>query len=135
MNLELVEETLQGVVIAASFSVSHIFGNAQARTMIKAGNAFIEITTDILSGQQKSLGEVGTRLWRRQGVMTFTVYVPVNKGTRATKVVQQEILDAFEGRTFTGIVFGDSGHKVIGTINKWELESLRLNFYFNITGR
>ena len=81
------------------------------------------------------MGSVGERVWRRDGVMTFAVYVPVDSGTRELKKVQQEILDIFEGRTFTGIVFGESAHLPPGTINKWTIESLRLNFYFNIMGR
>lgn len=135
MDLDVIEQTLNQVVIDGAWTYESIFGNAKAREMIKVGDPFFEVNVDIIKGKQKSLGPVGSRLWRRRGVMTFTTYVPVGSGTRESAKIEQEILDTFEGQTFTGIVFDETSHKPIGTIDKWTLKSLRLGFYFNITGR
>lgn len=137
MNLEDVEITLNAVVTSnqGAWGVTTVFGNAQARNKIIAGDPFVQVDTDILTGSQKSMGAEGTRDWRRQGVMTFTVYVPVNSGTIEQKRVHQKIIDTFEGNTFTGIVFQGSSHRDIGIVDNWSLKSLRLDFYFNITGR
>lgn len=133
----MAEKVLEDKVIAdeGAWGVPHIFGNSQARTMVKAGNPFVEVHINFLQGEQKSLGEVGTRVFRRHGVMDFAVHSPENSGTREQSRIQQQILDSFEGQTITGIVFESATHRSLGTINGWTLESLRLNFYFNITGR
>lgn len=137
MDLDKIEETLFAVVELnkAIWGVENIFEDAQARTMIKVGNPFVQSGVEIERGLQKSLGGVGERLWRRNGSMTFVTYVPVDKGSREHKRIQQKVLDTFEGRTFTGIVFGGSVSRPLGTLNSWTLKSLKLEFYLNITER
>lgn len=137
MNLDASQKILEDKVIAdeGAWGVPHIFGNSQARTMIGNGNPFVEVNINFLQHEQKSLGEVGTRVFRRHGVMDFSAYVPVDSGTREQNRIHQVILDSFEGRTITGIVFKEATHRTLGVVNGWTLESLRLKFYFNIMER
>lgn len=53
---------------------------------------------------QASIGGEGGRNFDRKGIISYQVFIPINKGTFTGDTLCEEINDIFEGKRFNGVI-------------------------------
>lgn len=94
-----------------------------AKSALADGNkAWTRVTVKHASGEQRSLGAVGNRIFTRHGVVTVQVFVPAGKqGLVLADRLGKVAADAFEGEeTSAGNVwFRNVAYREVGVDNGW----------------
>jgi hypothetical protein len=65
----------------------------------KGTECWVRLTVRELTAAQESLGIKGTRRYRRQGVLFAQVFAPIDRGTRVSNDLAEQIRGIFEGET------------------------------------
>ncbi len=77
------------------------------------------LTVSHETGQQDSLGAVGSRKYLRRGRVLVQLYGPVDQGLRALDLLAQETRNIFEGTTFAGLYFVSADIRETGQDGEW----------------
>jgi len=79
-------------------------------------------------GQATLSGEVGTKRYRRTGLISIQCFLPINKGSQDGDAISQVFVDAFENPTPAGeVLYRSVVPTVIGVSGSW--------FQVNIIGQ
>lgn len=79
---------------------------------------------------QETLGAVGSRRYRRQGVARLALYCPTNGGTLKSDAMVKAYRDVFEGVSFGGVYFTDCQVVDLGAEGAvWRVDALA-SFWF-----
>lgn len=98
------------------------------------GQPWVRLTVQLQTGNQETLGDVGHRRFRREGLITMQVFVPLDTGLRAQDALVQQARNIFEGRTLTGPVWCiDADTYEIGPSDGWHQFNIDVAFAFEET--
>ena len=135
MSLANTERVLTDVIITqfGLSNVAYTLDNAPDAYQAKEGvTEVVECSINFLSSNQVTLGEVGSRVFRRTGDIVCRIYTEKDKGTRRSKELLDILLNIFEGNSFSGIVTQDISFLEIGPVGDRHLTTVRIPFYYNI---
>jgi hypothetical protein len=102
-------------------------------TKLSDGNdAYLSFHVLHENSDQRSLGEVGGRVFTREGQFITQIFVPAGKrGLDESSLLVKATLDAFEGITFGGVRFHQVGAKTVGLKDNWFQVNVSGNFEFD----
>lgn len=135
MSLASTEKVLTDVMITQFdlSSIAYTLDNAPDEYQAKEGAPeMVECSINFLSSTQSTLGEVGSRVFKRTGDIVCRIYTEKDKGTRRSKEILDILLNIFEGNSFSGIVMQDISFLEIGPVGDRHLTTVRIPFYYNI---
>lgn len=81
--------------------------------------SWVRITCKNSDGLQRSIGTAPNRTWQRFGFVIFEVYIKPNTSTYTGKDIAEEIIDMFEGKNISKVIFNDGTYKSKGVSGKW----------------
>lgn len=89
------------------------------------------IKLEIATGEQipVSLGGPGATLYRNGGVISITVYVPLNSGARTAKSYCDTLAAIFRGQQFSSITCRGASITRIGEDNGWFLYNASIPYF------
>jgi hypothetical protein len=103
-------------------------------SLADGNKAWARITVRHASGEQRSLGEPGSRVFTRHGVVTVQVFVPSGKqGLGLVDRLGNVALSAFEGEeTSAGNVwFRNAAYREAGVDNAWFQSNVTAEFEYD----
>ncbi len=120
MGYAAIEQTIRERFEAqwpTSFSpeVPHIHDNSGQEP--NKNSPFVRLT--ILQGDAFQVEMGVTRRWRRPGVVTVQIFIPVGQGTGDATVFGDTVRDIFEGRTISGVIFRATSVQRLGRSENW----------------
>lgn len=68
-------------------------------------SAFAKIQVTHSGSRQDTLGGIGSRTFRRSGIVTIRIYTQAGKGLQESHQLAKVATDAFEGKSVSGIWF------------------------------
>ena len=70
-----------------------------------SGSPWARLTVRDAVSKQVSMGAVGSRRFRKNGILSITVFIPMNSGTGLADYIVSKIEQGFTGVTKYGVVF------------------------------
>ncbi len=95
-----------------------------------AGESWCRFSVQESDSRQETLGPVGTRRYRRQGVARLEIYCLSDKGMLKRDALVSSFRAAFEGVSFSGLYFTDCQVQDIGIEGNWWRASALGSFWF-----
>lgn len=81
-------------------------------------------------GEQTSLGEAGARIFEHSGIVTVQIFTPVGDGLDLSDTLVEKALDAFEGRSTSGIWYKNARAVDIGEDGDWYQVNIKSDFTY-----
>jgi hypothetical protein len=95
-----------------------------------AGESWCRFVIQEADSRQETLGPVGGRRWRREGVARLALYCPSNKGTLKSDGMVKTFRGVFEGVSFSGVYFTNCQVSDLGIEGaSWRVDALA-QFWF-----
>lgn len=86
------------------------------------------------SGEQETLGPIGSRKFERVGSVIVQVFTPLDEGTSVSDTLVDLVREVFEGKTLSGIRFAGVTTREIGpTVDKWYQVNVDAPFNYDET--
>lgn len=99
-----------------------------------ADASWVRLTVLHQTASQETLGEVGFRRFRRQGIISLQIFVPINDGLRDIDALMQTARAIFEGRTLTGPIWcTDANAFEAGPSDGWYQFNIDIDFAYEET--
>ena len=92
---------------------------------------WVRLTIRHTGGNQETLGKKGNRKYERRGIITVSVFTPIETGTYDSDILSKAAQDIFEGENFGGVVVNDTNIREIGANDKWYQVLMEANFHYN----
>jgi hypothetical protein len=102
----------------------------------KGNDCWARLTVRETVSAQESLGNKGTRRYRRSGLLFVQIFAPIDKGTKTTKSLAEQVRSIFEGETIgpagEEVRFFDVQVKILGPERngKWHNTTVECAFWF-----
>lgn len=98
------------------------------------GEAWVRLTVrNIGGGGQTSLGKVGNRRFDRKGIISVSVFTPIEQGTSEGDELAEFAKDLFEATRFNGVTAKNGLVKEKGSDNTWFQHIMKVEFeYYEI---
>ncbi len=120
-------------VAAENREALYSFDNEQAeagQAVAPPGASWCRVTIQETQSGQETLGPVGARRYRRNGVVRMSLYCPADRGTLKNDSMVKPFRDAFEGVSFSGLYFTDCQVSDLGVEGAaWRVDALAV-FWF-----
>jgi hypothetical protein len=99
----------------------------------KDGSAWAKISVLHQNGGQATLGEVGNRTFRREGLVIVEIHSPFGEGLANGDLLSKVALDAFEGNTTASgeIWFRNARLSEIGQDGDWHISTVMVDFEYD----
>lgn len=101
---------------------------------LKTEDPFARIMVRHASGVQRTLGEVGHRMFNRSGVVVVTIYAPQEKGLSESIELAKVAVDAYEGKSSpNGVWFRNVRMNEVGRSGNFRLTNVLADFTYDET--
>ena len=127
MTFAAIEQTVQQRMSANWTATKIEWQNTEFEPEL--GTSFISVT--ILPGNDEIAGIAGTdsgNMYRKVGVVFFSIFVPVNTGTRQAYTYADTLTALFRGQEINGIRFRQIEVNEVGEANGWFQVNLSIAF-------
>lgn len=95
------------------------------------GQSWVRLTVLHQTGNQETLQEVGLRRFRREGIISVQIFVPIDIGLRDADDLLAVARNIFEGRTLSGPIWcTDANASEIGPSDGWYQFNIDTNFAY-----
>lgn len=93
---------------------------------------WVRLVVRHLVRQQNSMGGVGSRRWRSNGLVFVQVFVPLNTGIRSSDSLAQTVRTTLEGIQLSGPVwFNDALVREVGESDGWFQTNVEAEFVYD----
>lgn len=119
-------KTAWGTTTPVTFDNEAFDGDKQTRPWVR-------LSVRIVGSEQHTLGPVGARRFRRDGLAFVQVFTLANTGTAKGTELSEQAAAIFEGVSFNGLDFGAAQVLSKGTEGKWYVNLVEVPFDFDET--
>lgn len=132
-SLQTARETIYQT-FATDWGVTSQFTFANENFEPPANAPWVRLAVLHQTGNQETLGDVGFRRFRREGIISIQVFMPLNDGLRDIDALVQMARQVFEGRTLTGPIWcTDANVSEAGPSDGWYQFNVDIDFAYEET--
>lgn len=107
-----------------------IFDNEIGSALDEGTASWVRLSVRELGPAEQTMGPIGSRKFRRSGIIVAQVFTPIDIGVAALSTLCETVRTVFEGVRFSGVEALNSTIRDVGTDGKWRQANVEIDIAY-----